>query len=161
MSAFESARGATPRGAAKLLALNWALILLLAAVASAGFLMLYSVAGGALQPWARPQMIRFGIGIAAMIGIAMIHIRFWRAIAPLAYLGTFALLILVEIMGEIGMGAQRWIDLGFFQLQPSELMKIALVMALAAYYDWLDPAKVSRPLWVILPLLLILAPTAL
>ncbi|HRW16435.1 rod shape-determining protein RodA [Amaricoccus sp.] len=161
MSAFESARGATPRGAAKLLALNWALILLLAAVASAGFLMLYSVAGGALQPWARPQMIRFGIGIVAMIGIAMIHIRFWRAIAPLAYLGTFALLILVEIMGEIGMGAQRWIDLGFFQLQPSELMKIALVMALAAYYDWLDPAKVSRPLWVILPLLLILAPTAL
>ena len=161
MSAFESARGATPRGAAKLLALNWALILLLAAVASAGFLMLYSVAGGALQPWARPQMIRFGIGIAAMIGIAMIHIRFWRAIAPLAYLGTFALLILVEIMGEIGMGAQRWIDLGFFQLQPSELMKIALVMALAAYYDWLDPAKVSRPLWVILPLLLILAPIAL
>jgi rod shape determining protein RodA len=59
------------------------------------------------------------------------------------------------------MGAQRWIDLGPLRLQPSELMKITLVMVLAAYYDWLPLAKVSRPLWVIPPLLLTLVPTAL
>ncbi len=161
MSYADTSGRGTPRGIAKILSLNWALILLLSAVAAAGFLMLYSVAGGSVEPWAEPQMIRFGVGIVVMMGIAMVDIRFWRLISPLAYAGSFALLVLVEIMGEIGMGAQRWIDLGFFQLQPSELMKIALVMALAAYYDWLDPVKVSRPFWVALPLILTLLPVAL
>ena len=151
----------TPRGLAKLFALNWALILLLCAVAGAGFLMLYSNAGGSFSPWAGPQMIRFGVGLVAMVVIAMVPLRFWRWVAPFAYLGAFALLVLVEIMGSIGMGAQRWIDLGPIQLQPSELMKVTLVMALAAYYSWLDPKKVSHIFWVILPLILILAPTAL
>lgn len=151
-----------PRGAAKLLAINWAIVLLVAAIASAGFLMLYSVAGGALDPWARPQMLRFGLGIAAaMLVIALVHIRVWHALSPLAYAGALGLLVLVEIMGTVGMGAQRWIDLGFMQLQPSELMKVTLVMALAAYYARLDPAKVSRPLWLVPPLLLILVPMAL
>ena len=97
----------------------------------------------------------------AMIVIGMISIRFWRAVSPLAYLGALGLLVLVEVMGTVGMGAQRWIDLGFILLQPSEVMKIALVMMLAWYYDRLDPAKVSRPLWVILPLAITLVPVAL
>ena len=161
MTAFDATGRGTPRGAAKLLAINWALVLLLGAVACTGFLLLYSVAGGATQPWARPQMLRFAVGMAAMVGIAMVDIRFWRAMAPLAYAGSLALLVLVEVMGEIGMGAQRWIDLGPVQLQPSELMKVSLVMALAAYYHRLDPAKVSRPLWLVLPLVLTALPVAL
>ena len=123
--------------------------------------MLYSVAGGSTEPWAMPQMLRFGVGVAAMIVIAMIDIRFWRALAPAAYVVSFLLLVYVEFFGEVGMGAQRWIDLGFIVLQPSEMMKIALVMLLAFYYDWLDPARVSHPIWVLPPLLLILAPVAL
>jgi rod shape determining protein RodA len=150
-----------PRGLAKLLALSWPLNLLITAVACVGFLMLVSNAGGSLEPWAGRQMVRFGVGMVALVVIAMTPIRFWRLISPLAYLGALGLLVLVEIMGEIGMGAQRWIDIGPVQLQPSELMKVALVMALAAYYHWLPPEKVSRILWVILPLLLILVPTAL
>lgn len=161
MSHADISGRSTPRGPAKILAVHWSLVMLLAAVACAGFLMLYSVAGGSPQPWAAPQMVRFGVGIAAMLVVGLIDIRFWRAVAPVAYVGAFALLVLVEVMGEIGMGAQRWIDLGFFQLQPSELMKVALVMALAAYYDRLPVEKVSRPLWVTLPLLLTLAPVAL
>jgi rod shape determining protein RodA len=156
-----SAVDAGPRGMGKLLAVNWALVLLLCAVCCIGFLMLYSVAGGSTEPWAGPQMLRFGVGMVVMLVIAMVDIRFWRMISPLAYAGSFALLVLVEIMGEIGMGAQRWIDLGFIQLQPSELMKVGLVMALAAYYHWLDPEKVSRPLWVVPPLVLTLLPVAL
>ena len=81
--------------------------------------------------------------------------------APVAYLVSLLLLVAVDVMGFVGMGAQRWIDLGPIQLQPSEMMKIALVMVLAAYYHWLDPAKVSRIFWVILPLLLILMPVGL
>jgi rod shape determining protein RodA len=161
MSLASSGYRDVPKGLGKLLALNWPLILLIIAVANVGFLMLYANAGGSYSPWATPQMVRFGAGMFAMVVIALVPIHVWRLLSPLAYLGALVLLVLVEIMGEIGMGAQRWIDLGPIQLQPSELMKITLVMALAAYYHWLDPKKVSHAFWVILPLLLILVPTAL
>ncbi|MFQ8433381.1 rod shape-determining protein RodA [Amaricoccus sp. W119] len=150
-----------PRGAAKLLAVHWPLVLLLTAVAGMGFMMLYSVAGGSFDPWARAQMTRFGFGIGVMLVIAMIDIRFWKLVSPLAYLVSFGLLLYVEMAGHVGMGAQRWINLGFIVLQPSEMMKIALVLLLAAYYAWLDPAKVSRPLWMIPPIALILTPVFL
>ncbi len=145
----------------KVLRFHWGVALLLAAVASVGFLMLYSVAGGSFDPWASRQMTRFGVGFALMLVVAMIHVRFWRTLSPLAYLGSLGLLMAVEVMGETGMGATRWIDLGFMQLQPSELMKVGLVLALARYYDWLDPRKTSRPLWLAPPLLMILLPMAL
>lgn len=160
MSFFDPA-GSSRGPLGKLLALNWPLVLVLIAVASTGFLMLYAAAGGDLDPWARAQMIRFAAGFVGMTVIAMIHIRVWRALAPLAYLGALGLLLLVEFFGAVGMGAQRWIDLGPVQIQPSEVMKVALVMALASYYAWLDPDRVSRPLWILPPLALILLPTGL
>jgi rod shape determining protein RodA len=150
-----------PSGLRKVLYLNWALILLLGAVASVGFLMLYSVAGGTAERWAEPQMQRFVLGLVAMFIVAMVPIWFWRNVSALAYLFSLALLVAVELFGTVGMGAQRWIDLGFMRLQPSEVTKITLVMVLAAYYDWLDPKKVSNPIWVIPPLALILVPTAM
>ncbi len=151
----------TPRGIRKLLSLNWPLVFLLAAVASAGFLMLYSVAGGNIDTWARPQMERFAVGMVLMIGLGFVPIWFWRGISVGAYIVCVLLLVAVDVIGHVGMGAQRWLDLGPVKLQPSELMKIALVLLLAAYYDWLDLNKVSRPLWVLIPVVLILIPTAL
>jgi len=151
----------TPRGIRKLLSMNWPLVFLLAAVASAGFLMLYSVAGGKLDTWARPQMERFAVGMVLMIGLGFVPIWFWRGISVGAYVICVLLLVAVDLIGYVGMGAQRWLDLGPIKLQPSELMKIALVLLLAAYYDWLDLNKVSRPLWVLIPVILILVPTAL
>ncbi|WP_127112717.1 rod shape-determining protein RodA [Shimia sediminis] len=161
MSYLEYSVKSVPSGPRKVLFLNWPLILLLSAIAGVGFMMLYSVAGGSFSPWAEPQIKRFALGLGLMLIVAMIPIWFWRSVSGGAYLGTILLLVLVEVMGSVGMGAQRWIDLGFMRLQPSELMKITLVMALAAYYDWLPPAKISRPLWVALPVLAILLPTAL
>jgi len=79
----------------------------------------------------------------------------------MAYAVGMILLLIVEFFGVVGMGAQRWLDIGFMRLQPSELMKVTLVMMLATYYDWLDDKKVSRPLWVLIPVLLIMAPTIL
>ena len=151
----------TPAGIRKILYLNWPLVFLLTAVACTGFLMLYSVAGGRIDTWARPQMERFGFGMLAMIGLAFVPIWFWRGVSVFAYVGCLLLLIAVEFIGDIGMGAQRWLDLGPIRLQPSELMKVALVLLLAAYYDWLDLRKASRPQWVLLPVLLILLPTFL
>jgi rod shape determining protein RodA len=150
-----------PTGIRKILYLNWPLIVLITAVASVGFLMLYSIAGGRLDIWARPQMERFGVGMVLMFIVAMIPIWFWRSMAGVAYLVAFVLLLLVEFFGAVGVGAQRWIDLGFIRLQPSEMMKFTLVMLLAAYYDWLDPKRVSRPLYVLIPALMIVAPTVL
>jgi len=96
-----------------------------------------------------------------MFVVAMIPIWFWRNMSVLAYVVALVLLVWVELFGVVGMGAQRWIDLGVMRLQPSELMKIALVMVLAAYYDWLGVTRVSHPLWVLVPVLIILVPVAL
>jgi rod shape determining protein RodA len=150
-----------PTGLRKILYMNWPLVLLVTAVASVGFLMLYSIAGGNLDTWARPQMERFGVGMVLMFIVAMVPIWFWRSMSGVAYVVAFLLLLVVEFFGAVGMGAQRWIDLGFIRLQPSEMMKFTLVMLLAVYYDWLDPKLVSRPLYVFLPLLMILTPTVL
>ena len=161
MSYLEYTVKHVPTGFAKILHLNWPLTILLAAVSGVGFLMLYSVAGGTFTPWAEPQMKRFALGICLMIAVGMVPIWLWRNLAGVAYIGTVVLLIGVELFGAIGMGAQRWIELGAFRLQPSELMKITLVMMLAAYYDWLPAKKTSRPIWVLVPLLMILVPTFL
>jgi len=161
MSFLEYNVKSTPTGWRKVLYLNWALILLLTAVASVGFLMLYSVAGGELSRWAEPQIERFGLGFLAMLVVALVPVWFWRNMSGLAYGISILLLLYVEFFGSVGMGAQRWIDLGFMRLQPSELTKITLVMILAAYYDWLDLGKKSRPLYVLLPLIIIAVPTFL
>ncbi|MCR9112593.1 MAG: rod shape-determining protein RodA, partial [Rhodobacteraceae bacterium] len=161
MSYLEYTVKYTPTGLRKVLYLNWPLAILLTAVASIGFLMLYSVAGGSFSPWAEPQMKRYALGLAVMLFVAMVPIWFWRNMSVLAYGISVLLLVAVEFFGAEGKGAQRWIDLGFMRLQPSELMKITLVMLLAAYYDWLPTNRVSRPLWVLLPVVLILLPVAL
>ncbi len=161
MSYLEYTVKSVPSGPRKILYLNWPLVLLLIAVASIGFLMLYSVAGGSWAPWAEPQMKRFALGLILMLFVAMVPIWFWRNMAVVAYCISIALLLAVEFFGVVGMGAQRWIDLGFLRLQPSELMKITLVMLLAAYYDWLPAKRTSHPFWVLVPVLVILLPTFL
>ena len=161
MSYLEYRVKAIPTGFRKIFFMNWGLVLLLVAAASIGFLMLYSVAGGQWDPWASAQIKRFGLGLALMFVVAMIPIWFWRNVSVVAYVGSLILLIVVAYIGSVGMGAQRWIDLGFMRLQPSEVCKITMVMVLAAYYDWLPAERVSNPIWVIFPIILILIPVGM
>jgi len=147
--------------AGKLRYINWTLLLLVTLVASVGFAALYSAAGGSFQPWAIKQMVRFTVGIGGMIFVGMIDIRFWHRMAYPFYIFVFILLVIVEIMGEIGMGAQRWINLGIIQIQPSELMKIAVVMALARYFHAANPEDTRRITFLIPAALLILLPVGL
>ena len=161
MSYLEYSVKSVPTGLSKVFYLHWPIILLLSTVAGIGFLMLYSVAGGSFDPWSQVQMKRFVVGFALMLFVAFIPIWFWRSVSGAIYLGSLLLLVAVELFGAVGMGAQRWIDLGFMRLQPSELMKIAVVMALAAYYDWLPATKKSHPIWVIIPIFMILLPVSL
>ncbi len=141
--------------------LNWGMVLLLCAVAGIGFAMLYSAANGSMEPWASRQMMRFGLGLVIMFVVALIDVRFWFRYAYLIYFGCLALLGAVEVMGSIGMGAQRWIDLGFIRLQPSEMMKVALVLALARYFHGLSNEDIGRPTYLLLPIMLAVAPAAL
>jgi rod shape determining protein RodA len=161
MSYLEHNLSTTPFGLSKVLALNWPIIFLLTTISGVGFVMLYSVSGGSLERWTQPQMNRFFMGMTVLFIVAMVPIWFWRNMSFLAYSIAFLLLVAVEFIGVTGMGAQRWVDLGFMRLQPSEIMKIALVLVLAAYYDWLPLARTSKPLWVLFPILLILTPVFL
>ena len=147
-----------PTGFERLSYVNLPILILIIAISAIGFLMLFSVAGGSLEPWAKLQMIRFSFGFLLMLIIAFVPIWFWRNISGLAYIMSIVLLVLVEFYGVAGMGAVRWIDLGFMRLQPSEIVKVTVVMFLASYYDWLPKNKVSRPLWIFLPLIIIILP---
>lgn len=150
-----------PSGPRKLLYVNWILVVLISTVVAIGLLMLYSLAGGSVHPWAQAQFERFVLGLSLMLIMAMVPPWFWRNMAFLGYGTALLLLALVQVIGVSGGGAQRWLDLGVVLLQPSELMKLALVVFLAAYYDWLPADRVSRPLWLCLPLAVIGVPTAM
>ena len=145
----------------KLRQISWAYILLISVVATAGFFMLYSAANGQWEPWASRQIVRFGIGILAMIGLALINIRLYLRYAYVFYVISLVLLVVVDLRGVIGMGAQRWIDFGFIRLQPSELMKIALVLSLARYFHSLSIENIGSPVVLIAPTLMTLVPVAL
>lgn len=145
----------------KIKKLNYLIILLLCLVASIGFALLYSAAEGHLMPWAGKQMIRFSVGIALMVAVAVVDIRTWMFLAYPIYFIALILLIGVEVMGFIGMGAQRWIDLYVIQLQPSELMKIALILALARYFHFTSLSETQKISRLALPLTLIIIPTLL
>lgn len=145
----------------KLRLMNWGLVGLIAMIGLIGVVLLYSAGGKSWEPWAAAQLSRFLVGFCLMLLIALVDIRFWlRAAFPL-YALMFLLLIVVEMKGHVGMGAQRWINLGFFVLQPSELMKIALVLALAKYFHGLELEEIRRPLLLIPPVLMILLPVGL
>ena len=115
----------------KLFRISWLYVLLLTMLAAVGYAALYSAAGGSPEPYAGRHMLRFGFGLVMMLCIAMIDIRFIQRMSWVAWVGGVVLLILVLKVGNVGKGAQRWIDLGPVQLQPSELMKIMLALGLA------------------------------
>ncbi|MGD8326925.1 MAG: rod shape-determining protein RodA [Sphingomonadales bacterium] len=145
----------------KLGRINWLIVLVICAIAGAGIGVLYSVADGSFDPWATRQAIRFGFALALMLGIALVDIRIWMRMAfPLYGLGLI-LLVAVELFGVAGGGGQRWIDLKFMRLQPSELMKVALILILARYYHGLTLEKSKRLSSLIEPVLLMLLPVAL
>jgi rod shape determining protein RodA len=150
-----------PTGFRKILYFHWPIALLLISVSFIGFLMLFSVSGGNFNKWAEPQIVRFCVGFIAMIVISFTPISIWRSMSIPTYLISLVLLFYVEYFGISGKGAQRWIDLGFIRLQPSEFMKIALVMVIALYYDWLGEDKVSKLRWLLPPILLTTLPMIL
>lgn len=145
----------------KLTHLNWGLVLLVSCIAGIGVMLLYSAGGGNWEPWAAKHLVRYCMGFAVMLVVAMIDLRTWLRLAYPLYGVMLVLLVGVELMGQMGMGAQRWINLGVVQIQPSELMKITLTLALARYFHGLPPDQLRHPLQLVLPVLFILMPVGL
>ena len=130
----------------KLSDVNWGLVLLITLIAMGGIAMLYSVAGGHFHPWALSQLSKFLVGLIILVVAAAIDVRVWMSLAYPAYGLALLLLIAVDVAGHVGLGAQRWIMLGPIELQPSELMKISLVLALARFLHGKSVEEVSKPL---------------
>ncbi len=145
----------------KLYKLNIWLIFLLCCLACVGFASLYSAASGSVDPWASRQFIRFCIGLTGMIIVALIDIKWWYKLTWPLYILGMLMLIFVEFKGRIGMGAQRWINLGFMQIQPSELMKIVVIMALARHFHGASHEQARRLTFLIIPALIIIMPVGL
>ncbi|MGA9866992.1 MAG: rod shape-determining protein RodA [Acetobacteraceae bacterium] len=147
--------------AAKLWRVSWIFVLLLCALAAVGYAALYSVAGGSPYPYAEPDALRFAAGLAMMLVVAMVDPRWLVRLAWPLYGVSLALLAAVLRFGHAGKGAQRWIELGGLQIQPSELMKIALVLALAAWFRRASWERIGNPLFLIVPVAAIVVPVLL
>ena len=145
----------------KVRGIQWGLVVLIAVICGFGFAMLYSAANGSLQPWASRQMTRFAIALVPMLIIAIVDIRHWFRSAYWVYAVALVLVVAVDLRGFVGMGAQRWIDLGFIQLQPSEIMTIGLVLALARYFHCVPNENVGRLSRLIPPVLMTMLPVGL
>ena len=145
----------------KIVRINWLYVLLLCALAGVGYVALFSAAGGAVEPYAGRHAMRFGVGLVMMLAISLIDIRIIQRFSWVAYAVGVGLLVAVMRMGHVGKGAQRWIELGGLQLQPSEFMKIALVLALASWFHRASWERMGNPLFLIPPIVATLIPVGL
>ncbi len=145
----------------KLWKVSWSYVLLLCLLAGVGYVALYSAAGGSPEPYATRHIVRFCLGLVVMIGVAMVDIRLIEKTSYVVYGFSIALLVLVLRMGHVGKGAQRWLELGGLQLQPSELAKIGLVMALAAWFHKASWERMGNPLFLVPPVVMVLVPVGL
>lgn len=124
--------------------LPWRMLGLVIFITFFGLLVLYSAAGGHLMPWALPQGVRFLLFLGLAIAMSRLRTDRIKEAAFIAYGTVMVLLLAVEALGFVGKGAQRWINVGFGNLQPSELMKVAVVLALARFYDLLPVGELRR-----------------
>ena len=147
--------------ATKLRRVSWTYVALLCALAGVGYVALYSAAGGTPEPYAARHILRFGFGLGLMLCIALVNIRFIMRLSWLVYGVSVVLLVLVLRMGHVGKGAQRWIELGGLQMQPSELAKIGIAMALAAWFHRASWEQMGNPLFLIPPAIMVLVPVEL
>ncbi len=146
---------------APIASLNWRLILIVTLLAAFGAVVLYSAAGGSLMPWAAPHFLRFVIFLVAAVIAGQLPLSFWKTVTIPAYVLLIALLFIVEMLGFVGGGSQRWINLGLFTLQPSELMKPVLVLVIALYFDHMPASRVRDWDAMAVPLGIMALPVAL
>ena len=153
--------GERDRLTVKLSEVGWLFVLVLCLIAGAGTLMLFSIAGSSWQPWAAQHAFRFGLCLILMVGLAMVDLRVWFALAYPIYGFGILLLIAVEAVGDIRLGAQRWLSIGAFSFQPSEVIKLGIVLALARLYHGVNGERARMSWWLLIPITMIGIPVLL
>ena len=145
----------------KLSAVPWALLAIIAVIAAIGVMQLYSVADNTPAPWAERHAGRFAVGLVLVLVATLIPLGFWLRLAYPLYGIALILVALVPLIGIENMGARRWLGFAGMSFQPGAVMTIAIVLALARYYQWLAPQRLSHPLYVAIPLAMIIVPVVL
>ena len=145
----------------RLMHLSWCYIFLIFLVVSAGFVVLYAAANGNWSQWAGKQFSRFWLGLAVVFIVAVTDLRFWLKYAYLFYIIAVIMLFVVEFFGHGAMGAQRWLNLGIIRVQPSELMKIALILALARYFHGSSQQEIGSISYMVVPAFMVFLPVVL
>ncbi|HEY4029209.1 MAG TPA: rod shape-determining protein RodA [Caulobacteraceae bacterium] len=141
--------------------IDWVFCFLVCLIAGVGGMMLYSIANEHWEPWAAKHLIRFGLCLALMLGLCLVDVRVWFASAYPVYVVALLLLMAVPVVGEVSLGARRWLNLHVVRIQPSEIMKIGLVLALARYYHGITAAEAKWSWKLVIPALMILLPVGL
>ncbi|MET0271792.1 MAG: rod shape-determining protein RodA [Phenylobacterium sp.] len=141
--------------------IDWLFCGTLCLIAGAGAVMLFSIAGSSWDPWAAKHLMRFGMCLILMIALAMIDLRVWFALSYPVYILGILLLIAVEVVGDVRLGAQRWLSIGPFSFQPSEVVKLGIVMALARFYHGISADSARLSWWLLIPGLMIGLPVLL
>ncbi|MDC7684007.1 rod shape-determining protein RodA [Asticcacaulis sp. BYS171W] len=154
-------RGERERYDVKLLQVDWGFALVLSLIAGIGALVLYSVGGMSWEPWAYNHLLRFGLCFVLMIALSLVDLRWWLQLCYPIYAVSLLLLVAVELFGDVRMGAQRWLSIGSFSMQPSEFMKLAIVMALARWYHEAGVKDATLSWKLIIPLSMIMVPVLL
>ena len=145
----------------KLTRFSWVLFVPMCLVLIVSEFILYSAGGGAWQPFALPQLLKIIIGFGVFFVAAFTNIKLWIKSANIIYVIALILIVLVTFVGHTGMGAQRWLNLGFMHIQPSEMFKMALVLALARYFAWMNSVDLDKFKNYIVPSLMMLIPFGL
>ncbi|MGE3770655.1 MAG: rod shape-determining protein RodA [Bdellovibrionales bacterium] len=158
MSSFDAAPISLPN---RLRHIPWGFVVTVAVLGLLGVVMLYSAGNMSWEPWGGPHLLRLAAGLVLLVALAVVNIRTYLHYAYVVYAVCLVLLVAVELVGQMGMGAQRWINLGFIVLQPSELMKIAVVLALARYFHNLTINEIRSPLRLVFPAALVAMPIVL
>ena len=145
----------------KLSRFSWGLFVPMCMVLAISIVVLYSAGGGNWKPFALSQLMRIVLGFGVFFYAAFTNIKTWVKSAYLIYAVALIMIVLVTFVGHTGMGAQRWLNLGFIHIQPSELIKIALVLALARYFAWFNSVELGQFKNYIAPMLMLLVPFGL
>lgn len=145
----------------RLAEINWWIVAVMSSIALIGFAMMVSAGGGSFHPWASQQITKFAIAFVGMVMIGLLPMRLLMDYAYIIYFICLVVLVGVDVAGHIGMGAKRWLSLGGLNLQPSEFMKLAVILVLARYFHQIHPEDVRRFPFLIPPALLIVMPAVL
>ena len=140
---------------------SWGMFVPMCMVLAISIVVLYSAGGGHWRPYALSQLMKIIISFGVFFFAAFTNIKTWIKSAYLIYAIALIMIILVTFVGHTGMGAQRWLNLGFIHIQPSELIKIALVLALARYFAWYNSVELGQFKNYLVPGLMLLVPFTL